>query len=137
MQFLIIRHGDPDYVHDSLTEKGFREAELLARRLKKEGVDKIYVSPLGRAAATAAPTAKALGLAPETLQWLREFPVTLAQTGHNPNPQGKCPWNIFPDEWHAQECVYDKDGWRDFSLYRDTGIAEYYDMISGVAGRPL
>lgn len=131
MQFLIIRHGDPDYVHDSLTEKGFREAELLARRLKKEGVDKIYVSPLGRAAATAAPTAKALGLAPETLQWLREFPVTLAQTGHNPNPQGKCPWNIFPDEWHAQECVYDKDGWRDFSLYRDTGIAEYYDMISG------
>ena len=40
MQFLIIRHGDPDYVHDSLTEKGFREAELLARRLKKEGVDK-------------------------------------------------------------------------------------------------
>ena len=53
MQFLIIRHGDPDYVHDSLTEKGFREAELLARRLKKEGVDKIYVSPLGRAAATA------------------------------------------------------------------------------------
>ena len=41
MQFLIIRHGDPDYVHDSLTEKGFREAELLARRLKKEGVDKI------------------------------------------------------------------------------------------------
>lgn len=96
MQFLIIRHGDPDYVHDSLTEKGFREAELLARRLKKEGVDKIYVSPLGRAAATAAPTAKALGLAPETLQWLREFPVTLAQTGHNPIRRANARGTFFP-----------------------------------------
>ena len=36
MQFLIIRHGDPDYVHDSLTEKGFREAELLARTEDEE-----------------------------------------------------------------------------------------------------
>ena len=28
MRLLIIRHGDPDYVRDSLTEKGRREAEL-------------------------------------------------------------------------------------------------------------
>ena len=41
MRFLIIRHGDPDYAHDSLTPKGFREAEALAVRLKKEGVNKI------------------------------------------------------------------------------------------------
>ena len=30
MKLMIIRHGDPDYVHDSLTEKGWREAELLS-----------------------------------------------------------------------------------------------------------
>ena len=29
MKILIIRHGDPDYSIDSLTEKGWREAELL------------------------------------------------------------------------------------------------------------
>ena len=29
MKLLLIRHGDPDYTHDSLTEKGQREAELL------------------------------------------------------------------------------------------------------------
>ena len=27
MKILIIRHGDPDYAADSLTEKGWREAE--------------------------------------------------------------------------------------------------------------
>ena len=35
MRLLIIRHGDPDYSIDSLTEKGWREAELLKDRLLK------------------------------------------------------------------------------------------------------
>ena len=30
MRLLFIRHGDPDYEHDTLTEKGRREAALLA-----------------------------------------------------------------------------------------------------------
>lgn len=29
MRILLIRHGDPDYVRDTLTEKGHREAALL------------------------------------------------------------------------------------------------------------
>ena len=33
MRIMIIRHGDPDYSIDSLTEKGLREAELLSHRL--------------------------------------------------------------------------------------------------------
>ena len=32
MKLLIIRHGDPDYETDSLTQQGWREAELLADR---------------------------------------------------------------------------------------------------------
>ena len=57
MKLLFVRHGDPDYEHDGLTEKGVREAELLAPRLAAlEGVRGCYVSPLGRAKATAAPT---------------------------------------------------------------------------------
>lgn len=31
MRILIIRHGDPDYKHDALTEKGRREATLLGK----------------------------------------------------------------------------------------------------------
>ena len=33
MRLLMIRHGDPDYEHDCLTEKGKREAKLLSQRL--------------------------------------------------------------------------------------------------------
>lgn len=49
MRLIFIRHGEPDYEHDSLTEKGWREAKLLAARTKDWHVDDFYVSPLGRA----------------------------------------------------------------------------------------
>ena len=49
MKILIIRHADPDYSIDSLTEKGFKEAELLAHRMERENADYYYCSTLGRA----------------------------------------------------------------------------------------
>ena len=59
MRLLFIRHGDPDYEHDCLTEKGIREAEYLAERMKTEKMDAIYVSPLNRAQETASFTLQA------------------------------------------------------------------------------
>ena len=53
MKILIIRHGEPDYGIDSLTEKGWREAHLLADRLAAMRIDHFYASPLGRARDTA------------------------------------------------------------------------------------
>ena len=58
MKLLIIRHGDPDYTADSLTEKGHREAELLSERIAPMDITAYYVSPLGRAQATAEYTLK-------------------------------------------------------------------------------
>ena len=49
MRILIIRHGDPNYELDCLTEKGNREAALLAEKLKKEKID---VTVPGKAPAT-------------------------------------------------------------------------------------
>ena len=37
MKILIIRHAEPDYEHDSITEKGWREAEYLAEMLGQQG----------------------------------------------------------------------------------------------------
>lgn len=53
MKLIIVRHGDPDYSIDSLTEVGKKEAELLAARMDKTQLDDVYVSPLGRAKLTA------------------------------------------------------------------------------------
>lgn len=72
MEILLIRHGDPDYANDTLTEKGLREARQLAEGLREVQIDRIYVSPLGRARATVAPMAQAKRLEPVVLDWLRE-----------------------------------------------------------------
>ena len=55
MKLVFIRHAEPDYINDSLTEKGKREAQCLAQYLKDWKIDEIFVSPLGRARRTAEP----------------------------------------------------------------------------------
>jgi probable phosphoglycerate mutase len=72
MEILLIRHGDPDYDHDSLTERGVEEARQLAGSLAQVSIDALYTSPLGRAQETCALTAQAKGMEPTTLDWLRE-----------------------------------------------------------------
>ena len=72
MEILLIRHGDPDYAHDSLTPRGVDEAQRLAAALQRLPIAALYVSPLGRAQETCAYTAEAKGMAPATLDWLRE-----------------------------------------------------------------
>lgn len=68
----IIRHGDPDYRNDTLTPDGRLEAAALAERFAREGLDRIYTSPQGRAADTMRFTADRLGLSHTVLPWARE-----------------------------------------------------------------
>lgn len=72
MKLYVIRHGDPDYKNDDLTPLGKRQAEALARRFANIGLDEIYSSPLGRAIATATPTAEILKKKIEILEWASE-----------------------------------------------------------------
>ncbi len=72
MLLYIIRHGDPIYDPDCLTELGHRQAEALVPRLTPLGFDKIFVSPMIRAKQTAEPTCKALGMTPEVKDFLSE-----------------------------------------------------------------
>ena len=75
MRILLIRHGDPDYVNDTLTEKGRREAALLAKRAVSMNMGECYKSPLGRAKDTATPCLEVTGKTAEILDWLQEFPA--------------------------------------------------------------
>ena len=82
MRLLFIRHAEPDYSTDTLTEKGRREAALLAQAAPSLGMDHCFVSPLGRAQETASYCMKAAGKTAKTLDWLEEFdaPVDLNRT---------------------------------------------------------
>lgn len=126
MQILIIRHGDPNYELDCLTEKGKREAELLAQRLKKENISKIYCSPYGRAKETAAPSAEILGIKPEILDFLSEITSTVPDKFTGENKHG---WTLHPLSWTSMENVYDKDRWMTSKPWSDTDIPKIYENI--------
>lgn len=121
MKLIIIRHGDPDYEIDSLTEKGWKEAEILADRVSKLDVTEFYVSPLGRARDTASFTLKKMNRQAEVCPWLREFnaPVTDEKTGEK-----RIPWDMLPGDWTAVPEYYDKDKWH------TTKLMESGDVIS-------
>ena len=72
MLLYVIRHGDPIYDPDSLTELGHKQAKALAKRLTLHGLDRIYSSPLIRAQQTAQPTCEALGLPCGIEEWASE-----------------------------------------------------------------
>lgn len=129
MRILIIRHGDPDYENDTLTEKGRREASLLAERLTKEKIDAIYSSPLGRAKDTCAYTAKALGMQEKvvTKDWLQEF-------GHLVDlPDGKknaLIWDILPQTWTIRDEMYDYTRWYEQDFFKAANIEEKYRAVT-------
>ena len=109
MRLLLVRHAEPDYSRDSLTEKGWREAELLSRRLiRLRGVEGWYTSPLGRARDTASRTLEKLGVTAEELPWLVEFRgrATDPDTGavrlawdFPPRAVEACPDMLRADRW--------------------------------------
>lgn len=126
MKILIIRHGDPDYTIDSLTEKGWREAEMLAERIAPMDVKAYYVSPLGRARDTASLTLKKANRTAETLPWLREYNtyITDPVTGKQ-----RIPWDMLPADWTAVPDYYDKDKWYDVPLMSEAGMKSGLETV--------
>ena len=127
MKILIIRHAEPDYSIDSLTEKGWREAELLSQRLVRMKIDACYCSPLGRAKDTARPTMEKLGREAEILPWLEEFSALYIspRTGVMERP-----FDLMPQYWSIQPEMYDREKWLDHSLYQTGNIREVYEQTA-------
>ena len=121
MRIIFIRHAEPDYEHDTLTGKGFREAESLCRRMEHWKVDAFYSSPLARALLTAAPLMRKLGKEVTVLDWMREFhyPVTDPLTGER-----KAPWDFYPEYWTAQPGFYDRENWYREPVFRENPAYE-------------
>ncbi|MBE6754548.1 MAG: histidine phosphatase family protein [Ruminococcaceae bacterium] len=137
MRILIIRHGDPDYTIDSLTEKGWREAELLSRRMEKEQVTAFYCSPLGRAQDTASLTLRRMNRTAETLPWLREFPTKIidAKTG---KPRAVA-WDMLPADWADDSRYYDINHWTEPDIMQTGPLKEdaqaVFDGLDAVLAR--
>lgn len=127
MKLLLIRHGDPDYAHDHLTDTGKREAEFLAERIAPMKIDQFYVSTMGRAQATAEPTLRMAGRSAVSCDWLREFSVDIDR----PDVEGLIgiPWDWLPQDWLAEPLFLSPDGWREAPVFRQAGVGEAYDRV--------
>lgn len=95
MLFDIIRHGDPDYEHDTITPFGHEEAKALARWFDEKQVrfDHIFTSPLGRAKDTASYTCQSQGITPVVLPWAEE---SMEYMRHFP-PESGCEFRFSKD----------------------------------------
>ena len=73
MLLYIVRHGDPIYETDSLTERGKLQAEAVGKRMYDARIDRIFSSPMGRARETAEPACRMLGLKKQIEEWTHEI----------------------------------------------------------------
>ena len=94
MLFFYIRHGDPIYSPDSLTELGKKQAESVAKRLALYGIDRIYSSTSNRAIQTAQPLCDLLKKEMDLLDFCNE---NYAANEFVVEKEGKRKW-IFQDE---------------------------------------
>ncbi len=130
MRLIFIRHGEPNYELDCLTERGRRQAEAVSLRLRREGISKIYASPNGRAQETAAPTARLLGLPIHTLDYMHEI-----SWGGEGIPAEGHPWTL--GDWMLERENFDfySQNWREHPYFRGNVAVEYLDRISGELDR--
>ncbi len=124
MKILIVRHGDPDYANDALTELGWKEAEALSERMKNVKADECYVSPLNRAKETASLSLPKMNMQAEELKWLREF----APKVQRPEKMGVA-WDWVPSDWTSMPYAFDFDRWTEFPALEDAHVREEVEWI--------
>ena len=124
MRILIVRHAEPDYVHDSLTERGKKEAFLLGKRLSQIEASAYYVSPLGRAQETASYALRLVGKTATVLPWLAEF---RGRTISSLTGEKRIPWDYHTDEWYDHKQLADRDSWTNDPLICSGNVEQIWN----------
>ena len=142
MRLLFIRHGDPDYEPDALTEKGRREAEALAAIIRDLKPGHIYSSPLGRARETAQHCLNVLKEEAVVMPWLEEFPARV-DVEESPELMRAFPkaqnedgtwnkhiaWDIMPAYCAAHPELMDARLWRTSTIAKHSDLLPTYDRV--------
>ena len=100
MKIIIIRHGDPDYEHDSLTSVGENEAQALAEFLKN--------------------------IKAEILPWLKEFDGKM----NIENNKSHIFWDVLPQTLSENKFLYNPQTWRDSSFFNEKELRKYDEVYS-------
>ena len=125
MRLYLIRHADPDYATDSITEEGRLEAAALGERMAGEDLDRLYASPLGRAQQTAAAVAERTGLTIQTQDWTAEWGHLRCDTSRGP----RCVWDLDGEELLAHGDPADPRPWREHPLLDGDDLHTTWDAM--------
>ncbi len=128
MKLVFIRHGDPDYEHDSLTPQGRIEAACLAERISALDVKNFYVSPLGRARETAEYTLKKVNREAETFDWLREFGPRILRPDRK--ERAGVSWDWLPQDWLQFPEFLDRNQWMNHPVFQEAGVGKEYERVT-------
>lgn len=138
MRLIFIRHGDPDYQNDNLTEKGKREVALLTKRVCEwPDITAFFSSPLGRAKATGLPAMEKLGRTFEVFDWLQEFKYRTKYPedffiSELAGKETMC-WDFIPEVYYSNPDFFDKDKWCQTDFMKAGHIDEKYaELCDGI-----
>lgn len=129
MKLYIVRHGNPNYALDCLTEIGQLQAEALAPRLASYGIDRIFTSPQGRARQTAEPLCKLLDKPYVVASWAHEIYFQCNHPVHGTYFGTAAPEEIM----RGEEMLSLGEEWYTHPLYTGTGAGEEVAGIHAAA----
>jgi probable phosphoglycerate mutase len=124
MRIIFVRHGEPDYEKDCLTSRGQLQAERAAKRLKREGISRIYSSPMGRAYYTAMALSKELGLPVTKLDFMHE--ITWGGEGV---PFEGHPWTLSDMMICEEDFDFFGKDWRKHPYFEKNTATPEYDRV--------
>ncbi len=128
MKIIFIRHGNPDYEADCLTELGHKQAEAVADVLCTMGIAKIYASSHGRCLQTAEYTASRLGLEIHKCDFIRELTSRLKADPTCPFSAEFGPWARTEEYKRRRLPLLDKN-WRFSEPFADIDTPERIDRL--------
>ncbi len=134
MRLILIRHGDPNYELDCLTELGQKQAKITAQRLLKEGIQEVYSSPMGRAKQTAQPFLDASGIKNmQILDFMKEIRYGLENDLYN---QDYSPW-VGVDRMANQGEDLQNSNWRSLPLFKDNTATVDINLVQAASDKWL
>ena len=127
MIIYFVRHGDPDYINDCLTEIGHKQAAAAAERLATYGITEVYSSAKGRAIQTAEYTANQLGLSVTPLEFMNE--IRWGSINGEPILENGHPW-FAAIALAAQGKKINNPDWRNDEPFCNSLILENEEKVS-------